>query len=102
MPSLPVPVSDTAFDRASWQAVKAAVPAHGFAAAVLFIADSMTLSSPEHPILAIDLSGRPGKPAFRCIPPHLWSVENNLNLGNMDWREFVDATDDNGIFRGFD
>jgi Domain of unknown function (DUF6924) len=62
---------------------------------------AFTLSSPEHPILAVDLSGNPGKPAFRCIPSHLWSVENNLNLGNMDWREFADATDDNGIFRGF-
>lgn len=32
---------------------------------------------------------------------HLWSVENNLNLGNMDWRDFANATDGNGIFRGF-
>ncbi|HEY5988381.1 MAG TPA: hypothetical protein VIV12_18685, partial [Streptosporangiaceae bacterium] len=27
-----------------------------------------------------------GKPPFRCIPPELWSVENNLNIANRTGR----------------
>jgi hypothetical protein len=96
-----VPFSDTAFNGASWQAVKASAPADDSGVAVLFIADSVTLSSPEHPILVVDLWDSPGESTFRCIPSQLWSVENNLNLGNMDWHDFADATDDHDIFRGF-
>lgn len=40
---------------------------------------------------------RPGRP-----PRELWSVDNNLNIANMDWEEFADNTDGDGIFRGFD
>ena len=49
------PVSDPAFDAASWETVKAVVPA-GQGASVLFIADGSSLSSPDHPILVVDLS----------------------------------------------
>jgi hypothetical protein len=38
---------------------------------------------------------------FRCIPPELWGIDNNLNIANMDWAEFADAVDENGVFRGF-
>jgi hypothetical protein len=96
------PVDDPAFDRATWQEVKAAMPVSDRSAAVLFIADHVTLTSPEHPILVVDLSDSPiGEPTFRCIPSELWGVENNLNQANMDWHEFANAVDDDGIFRGF-
>jgi hypothetical protein len=36
------------------------------------------------------------------IAPQLWAVENNLNLSNLDWEDFADAVDDDGVFRGFD
>ena len=39
--------------------------------------------------------------AFRCIPSELWGVENNLNIANMDWDEFVAVTDQHRVFRGF-
>jgi hypothetical protein len=29
------------------------------------------------------------------------SVENNLSIGNMDFDEFANAVDKDGIFRGF-
>jgi hypothetical protein len=94
------PVEDTALDGAPWDKVRAAVPANDHGAAVLFIADSWALKSPDHPSMVVDL--RPTEePPFRCIPSKLWSVDNNLNLANMDWREFVGAADDDGIFRGF-
>jgi hypothetical protein len=30
-----------------------------------------------------------------------WSVENNLSLANMDFEEFANAVDVDGLFRGF-
>lgn len=105
------PVSDPAFDDASWEAVKAAVPANSHGASVLFIADSVSLGSPDHPVLVVDLSDTflpvaefpevAGRTPFRCIPSELWSVDNNLNIANMNWEDFVAAAGDDGVFRGF-
>jgi hypothetical protein len=47
------PVSDPEFDGVTWEAVKAAVPANSVA--VIFIADSTALISPDNPILVVDL-----------------------------------------------
>jgi hypothetical protein len=63
------------------------VPFDSQEAAVLFIADSTTLTSPEHPALVVDLLT--GRPPFGCVPTQLWSVENNLNIANMDWEDFA-------------
>lgn len=52
---VPKPVSDPAFNGASWEAVKSAVPADDRYVAVLFIADSVTFTAPDHPILVVDL-----------------------------------------------
>lgn len=79
--------------------MKAAVPADDHGAMVLFIADGTALTSPDHPILVVDLIG--GEPPFRCVPSMLWSVENNLNIANMDWGEFAREVDAGGVFRGF-
>jgi tetratricopeptide (TPR) repeat protein len=65
-----------------------------------FIIDKVALSNPEHPILAVDLQGEPGR-TFRVIPSALWAVENNLSIANMGFEEFADAADKGGIFRGF-
>ena len=94
------PVSDPAFDGVSWEAVKAAAPANDHGAAVLFIADSTALIWPDHPVLVMDLLDD-GRRPFRCVPPELRGVENNLNIANMDWADFADAVDDSGVFRGF-
>lgn len=48
--------------------------------------------------------GRPraeDRAPFRCIARELWSVENNLNLANMDWEDVVASADPDGTFRGF-
>ncbi|MFF4054379.1 DUF6924 domain-containing protein [Streptomyces sp. NPDC001668] len=31
----------------------------------------------------------------------LWSMENNLSGANMDFEEFADAVEEDGVFRGF-
>lgn len=39
--------------------------------------------------------------SFRCVPDELWGVENNLNIANMNWEEFADKADEDGVFHGF-
>jgi hypothetical protein len=94
------PVSDPAFEHTTWAAVRAAVPSHAEGASVLFIADHTTLSSPDRPVLVVDLLDKDLTP-FRCVPSELWGVDNNLNLANMDWADFADEVDNDGVFRGF-
>ena len=60
----------------------------------------IALSHPEHPILVVDLNDEPGR-AFRVVPREMWSVENNLSLANLDYRDFADDVGPDGIFRGF-
>lgn len=98
-----LPVSDAGFDGADWRAVRDAVPASRTGGSVLFIVDEETLADGESPILVVDLAPGGGEPRepFRCIPSELWGVENNLNIANMDWEEFADAADPDGVFRGF-
>lgn len=66
----------------------------------LFIVDSTAISHPEFPILVIDLHGTDGR-NFRAIPTTIQAIENNLSIANMDFFEFADAVDEDGIFRGF-
>jgi hypothetical protein len=65
-----------------------------------FIVDRLAIVHPDHPILVMDVFWERGR-VFRVIPSEMWSVENNLSLGNMDFEEFVHSTDPDGIFRGF-
>ncbi|HEX4637676.1 MAG TPA: hypothetical protein VH189_15950 [Rhizomicrobium sp.] len=66
---------------------------------ILLIADTTTMTHPERLVLCADVLSS-GKP-FRIILPELWSVENNLSLANMDYGDFAEATDAEGVFRGF-
>lgn len=75
------------------------------------VADDATFGGPDRPILVVNLFGDPSIDAdpyfakrgdtFRAIASVLWSVENNLSLGNMGFEEFVAAVDADGVFRGF-
>jgi hypothetical protein len=66
----------------------------------VFLVDYKTISNPEHPVLVVDLNREPGR-TFRVIPSEMWGVENNLSLSNMDFDEFANAVDNDGVFRGF-
>ena len=66
----------------------------------LFLVDRHTVEDPEHPVMAVDLYAEPGR-SFRVIPSEMWGVENNLSLANMDFEEFADSVDADGVFRGF-
>lgn len=68
--------------------------------AFIFIVDKTTMTNPEHPILCLGLKHNQGL-KLRTIPSEMWSIENNLSISNMDFIEFSDAVDKDGIFRGF-
>jgi hypothetical protein len=67
--------------------------------AIFFVADTTTMEHRDRPILCINLFA--SQQQFRVIPSELLAVENNLSLANMDYEEFADAVDAEGIFRGF-
>ncbi|MGW6694053.1 DUF6924 domain-containing protein [Rhodococcus sp. NPDC054953] len=70
-----------------------------------FLADTTTITDPEHPILAVDTSptesDRSRGGTVRVIPSQMWSIENNLSLANMDFEDFTSAAGPDGIYRGF-
>jgi hypothetical protein len=91
-------VSDPEYDGISKKDLLHAL--EGTARSYLFIVDEKTLHDTEYPIVVLDLFEDHGR-TFRVIPREMWSVENNLSIGNMDFSEFADAVDDDGVFRGF-
>ncbi|WP_410671582.1 DUF6924 domain-containing protein [Amycolatopsis sp. cmx-4-68] len=96
-------VDDPAFAGLSPEALRAAQTAGPI---VSFLADEVTLTSAEHPVLAVwvlphqDGDRRDLRP-FRVVPAELWSVENNINLANLDWADFTGSAGGDGVFRGF-
>jgi hypothetical protein len=67
---------------------------------IIFLIDETTITQSDYPILVVGLHTKSGQ-TFRVIPSELWGVENNLSIGNMDFEEFSNAVDGDGIFRGF-
>lgn len=66
----------------------------------VFLVDHVTITHSEMPVLVVDLLHEPGR-WFRVVPTEMWSVENNLSIANMDFFEFADHADTDGVFRGF-
>jgi hypothetical protein len=89
-------VDDKSFDGTEPVDIASAAKSTGHP--VLFVADGTTLSNAEHLVLCISLHGLG---SFRVPPNELWSIENNLSLANMDFEEFAEAVDPDGVFRGF-
>ncbi|GIJ46599.1 hypothetical protein Val02_34850 [Virgisporangium aliadipatigenens] len=89
-------VSDPAFDGAAG-AVLVALTRDSDEHPYLYAVDRVTLSSFDLPVLVVDESGR----SFRVVPAQFWTVEANLARAAVDFEEFADAADDDGVFRGF-
>lgn len=66
----------------------------------IFIVDKNTIANSEHPILCLGVNDNKGL-KMRTIPSEMWGIENNLSIANMDFEDFSNATDKDGIFRGF-
>ena len=124
------PVLRTDFsDQAAWDAIRKEVmqPVDGFYANVDFIddpefanvsrdelmkliprnmrhsfivvADKSSMSG-EHLLHVIDLLAEQGR-EFRAEPSRVQSIENNLSIANMDFADFAENCDPEGVFRGF-
>lgn len=70
------------------------------------VVDGLTVEHDEHPVLAIDLQEErrdrlDGARAFRLVPAQATGLACNLNIANMDFWEFAENVDPDGIFRGF-
>ncbi len=81
--------------------------------AVAFLVDAKALAHPDQPILVVNLydyveglmdqgKGPQYGASFRVVPSEMWSVQNNLTISNMDWEDFADNADGDGVFRGFE
>lgn len=70
-----------------------------------FLVDDETVRNPENPIVAVytgpDEPDRPQGRFFRVIPAEMGGVENNWSISNMDFEDFADSADEDGVFRGF-
>lgn len=91
-------IDDVDFNGATATALAASAKTAGHG--LLLLADDVTMSHQDHPILCIDLI--PSERSIRVVPLALWEIENNLSLSNMDFEDFADSVDADGIFRGID
>ncbi|MET8627377.1 hypothetical protein ABZW30_27105 [Kitasatospora sp. NPDC004669] len=66
----------------------------------LLAVDSTALATEEYPLLVVRRHEERGQ-MFRVVATELHSVENNLSIANMDFAEFADKVDEDGVFRGF-
>jgi hypothetical protein len=66
----------------------------------VIVADRTSMADAEHVLLVVALFRERGR-EFRAIPSQIQSIENNLSIANMDFHEFADSVDDDGVFRGF-
>jgi hypothetical protein len=66
----------------------------------LFVVDKTSCHRAEFHILVLDLRAEPGR-SFRAIPSQVPGIKNNLSISNMDFYEFADNVDPDGVFRGF-
>jgi hypothetical protein len=91
-------VSDLTYQGLTITQIADLLPAD-FGHAFIFVADEIAIRHPEQPVLVIDLNDEPGR-TFRVVPSEMWGVENNLSIANMDFFEFADSVDADGVFRG--
>jgi hypothetical protein len=68
---------------------------------VIFVADQVTMTAPDHPLLVVDLHEAAAAKAFRSTPRQVQAIENNLSIANLDYADFANSVDADGIFRGF-
>jgi hypothetical protein len=90
-------VDDAVYAKATVEALVGIAPGHH---TYLFVADHFTMSHPEHPVLCVDLLYEPGR-SFRALPSEVAPIDNNLSIANMDFEDWSETVDADGIFRGF-
>jgi hypothetical protein len=74
---------------------------HEYQHPVLFVVDAVAVSTPEHPVLVVNLNAGVDARPFRARPRQVQSIQNNLSLVNMDYVDFAASANADGVFRGF-
>jgi hypothetical protein len=92
-------VDDMAYQDMTKEQLLRLVP-RDYAHSFIVLVDRPAISLPESPLLIVDLYEEPGR-EFRAIPSQVQGIENNLSISNMDFYEFADSVDMDGVFRGF-
>ena len=92
-------VDDPAFRDLTERELLERVP-EDFGHSFLMVIDKVTTRSPEYPVFVMDLYDERGR-TFRAIPSQIQGIQNNLSLANMDFVDFADSVDRDGVFRGF-
>ncbi|MDP4510929.1 hypothetical protein AB0B45_51340 [Nonomuraea sp. NPDC049152] len=92
-------LDDPAYEGATAEEILALLPEE-YDPAFFVVVDEVAVRLPEMPLLLVDLRVERGR-QMRVIATELYSIEANLSIGNMDFAEFADAMDEEGIFRGF-
>ncbi|WP_327695185.1 DUF6924 domain-containing protein [Streptomyces sp. NBC_00459] len=92
-------VADARFTGVTAEEVIGRLPAD-YEHPILVLADTTALASVQFPLLVVDLKEERGR-CFRVVASELWGIENNLSISNMDFREFAEAVDADGVHRGF-
>jgi hypothetical protein len=64
--------------------------------AIFLVLDEVTLTNPDYPVLVTN-----GSEELRVIATEAATVEANLAIANMDWFEFRESADADGVFRAF-
>ncbi|WP_440085882.1 DUF6924 domain-containing protein [Streptosporangium sp. LJ11] len=90
-------VEDPAYQGFTAQQILALLP-DGYQDPILVIADKVTVDSQEMPFLVIELEFTW---EMRVIPSEIPGIHANLSIGNMDFGEFAESADADGVFRGF-
>ena len=109
-------VDDRRYEGVTGAALGRAFVETGDASGYVLLADSRTMSEAvvrgEITLDYVDLSVPDPEDAelfnpfmgrtFRCVMSEIASIEANLSIANMDFHEFADHTDPDGVFRGFE
>jgi len=91
--------NDIRYQDFSVQRLLAIVP-YDYDHSFLMIVDSTSVISPDFAVLVVSLRENRGS-SFRAIPSQIQGIENNLSIANMDFHEFAESVDQDGVFRGF-
>lgn len=82
----------------------------------LFLVDDHSLEDSEHPVLVVgfyptddNLNAFRRKPretppgdiaTFRALPSQIQNIQNNLSIANLDFEDYSNHVDEDGVFRG--
>lgn len=65
---------------------------------VIFIVDAVAINHPEHPIVVLNIYDKPSQ-LFRAVPPLICDLASNFHIANLDYEDFEDVIDADGILR---